>query len=434
MSKTDTLQSLIQTIDGRQVHLDQLDRFYAGNPPLSFLSPEAREALGNRFGRMASNFCRLTVTSISERLRITGFTRDGQPDPALWQDWTRNDLDQLAGTLHREALTLGTAYCIVWADAFGQPSISVESAHQMTALRDPGTRSIVAAAKRWNTATGSEAVLYGPDTITRFKSDSQNATAGSQYRITETIDNPLGVVPVVEFRNSDRLLDEGVSELRDVIPLQDALNKLLSDMLVGSEYFARPRRWATGIELEEDEDGDAENPFPESTRMLIAEGDTAKFGQLPASDLGSYDTAIRSITSQIMAVSSLPAHYTGVVANQPPNADGLRAAEASLTARVEQRQHTFGRSWEKVAGLAHAIRTNTDPLAAEITVTWADPATRSVAQEADAVVKLFQAGLLPATAALERLGYSEDQIQRIRDARRAEALDGAGTDLEALLS
>ncbi|RJN32909.1 phage portal protein [Nesterenkonia natronophila] len=433
MSK-EQLQSLIQVIDGRAVNLDQLDRYYNGNPPLSFLSPEAREALGNRFGRMASNFCRLTVTSISERLRITGFTRDGQPDPALWADWTRNDLDQLAGTLHREALTLGTAYCIVWADHYGQPTISVESAHQMTALRDPGTRQIVAAVKRWNTATGSEAILYGPDTITRFRSASQNATAGAQYRVAETIENPLGVVPVVEFRNSDRLLDEGVSELRDVIPLQDSLNKLLADLLVGSEYFARPRRWATGIELEEDEDGEADNPYPESNRMMIAESDLSKFGQLPASDLGSYDTAIRTIVSQIMAVSSLPGHYTGIVANQPPNADGLRAAEASLTARVEQRQHTFGRSWEKVAGLAHAIRTNTDPLAADITLTWADPATRSVAQEADAVVKLFQAGLLPVTAALEKLGYSEDQISRIRDARRGEALDGAGTDLEALLS
>lgn len=431
---TDTLQSLIQTIDGRAGHLDQLDRYYSGNPPLSFLAPEAREALGNRFGRMASNFCRLTVTSISERLRLTGFTRDGQPDPALWTDWTRNDLDQLSATLHREALTLGTAYCIVWADAYGQPTISVESAHQMTALRDPGTRQITAAVKRWNTAKGSEAVLYLPDRITRYKSDSQNATAGAQFRVTETIENPLQVVPVVEFRNSDRLLDDGVSELRDVIPLQDALNKLLADLMVGSEYFARPRRWATGIQLEESEDGEEISPIPETDRMMHVEAEDAKFGQLPASDLGSYDTAIRTIISQIMAVSSLPGHYTGIVANQPPNADGLRAAEASLTARVEQRQHTFGRSWEKVAALAHAIRTNTDPLAAEISVTWADPATRSVAQEADAVVKLFQAGLLPATAALEKLGYSEDQIQRIRDARRGEALDGAGTDLEALLS
>lgn len=431
---TKQLQDLIQVIDGRAVNLTRLDAYYNGQPPLSFLSPEAREALGDRFGRMASNFCRLAVTSISERLRVTGFTRAGESDSALWADWTRNDLDQLSATLHREALTLGTAYAIVWADQYGQPSISVESAHQMAVVKDPGTRQVLAAVKRWNTPTGSEAVLYGPETITRYRSDSHNATAGSQYRVTETLDNPLGVVPVVEFRNSDRLLDEGVSELRDIMPLQDSLNKLLADLMVGSEYYARPRRWATGIELEEDEDGEAVNPYPEGNRMMISEAPDAKFGQLAAADLNSYDTAIRTIVSQIMAVSSLPGHYTGIVANQPPNADGLRAAEASLTARVEQRQHTFGRAWEKVMSLAHAIRTNTDPVTADVTVQWADPATRSVAQEADAVVKLFQAGLLPVSVALAKLGYSAAEVAEIRSARRAEALDSAGTDVEALLT
>lgn len=431
---TKKLQDLIQVIDGRQVNLERLDKYYNGNPPLSFLSPEAREALGDRFGRMASNFCRLAVTSITERLRVTGFTRAGEPAPRLWDDWTRNDLDQMAATLHREALTLGTAYAIVWADQQGRPSISVESAHQMAVVRDPGTRQVTAAVKRWNTATGSQAVLYGAETITRYSSASHNATAASQFRATETIDNPLGVVPVVEFRNSDRLLDEGVSELRDIAPLQDALNKLLADLMVGSEYYARPRRYATGVELDEDDDGNAENPYPESNRFMIGESPDIKFGQLPSSDLSAYDTAIRTVISQIMAVSSLPGHYTGIVANQPPNADGLRAAEASLTARVEQRQHTFGRSWEKVMSLAHAIRSNTDPAAANVSIVWADPATRSIAQEADAVVKLFQAGLLPASSALERLGYTEPEIARIRENRRGEALDTAATDLDRLLT
>ena len=63
---------------------------------------------------------------------------------------------------------------------------------------------------------------------------------------------------------------------------------------------------------------------------------------------------------------------------------------------------------------------------------WADAATRSVAQEADAVTKLFAAGLLPASFALGKLGYTDDQIAEIRTARRAEALDGQGVNLAAL--
>jgi hypothetical protein len=41
----------------------------------------------------------------------------------------------------------------------------------------------------------------------------------------------------------------GESEIADMIPLADAVNKLATDMMVTSEYHAMPRRWATGIEV-----------------------------------------------------------------------------------------------------------------------------------------------------------------------------------------
>lgn len=429
---TDVLTALLQRLDEKTATYSELDRYYAGKPPLSFLAPEAREVLGKRFGHLGSNLCRLAVTSLTERLRVTGFTRDGRPDAELWGDWIGNDLDQTSMVAHREALALGSSFVIVWADPAGAPAISVESARQVAAVRDPGTRRIVAAVKRWETATTTEAVLYEPEQITRLRANSTGATTVG-FNTVEVLDNPLGTVPVVELRNTDRLLGDGISEMGDLLPLQDALNKLLADMMVGSENYARPRRFATGIELEEDEDGDAVNPFPEGDRMMVAEEPDAKFGQLPPADLASYDSAIRVIVEQIEAVSGLPAHYVGITSNQPPSADALRAAEASLTARAEQRQQTFGRAWEQVAKLAHAVRTGTDPAAVNVRVQWADPATRSVAQEADAVVKLFQSGLLPASYALARLGYTDDEVIDIRAARRGEALDQTGTDLAGLL-
>ncbi|MEJ7690808.1 MAG: phage portal protein [Nocardioidaceae bacterium] len=132
-------------------------------------------------------------------------------------------------------------------------------------------------------------------------------------------------------------------------------------------------------------------------------------------------------------MSGLPPHYLGVHGDQPASADALRASEASLTARAEARQATFGRSWEQVARLMTAVRHGVDPDRVEVRVTWADAATRSVAQEADAVVKLYGAGLLPASYALQRLGYTADEVTEIRTARRTEALDGAGVQLDGLL-
>lgn len=426
---TDTLTTLLQKLDAPAAKYDRYDRYYRGEQPLAFLAPEAREALGNRFGRMSSNIPRLAVTALSERLRVSGFTTNDD-DRAVWADWTRNDLDQTSGIAHREALTLGKAYAIVWADAFGQTQVTVETARQVTVLRDPATREVIAAVKRWTTEKTTEATLFTSEAITRLSAKTTGATTAG-FSVVEVIDNPLGVVPVVPFINGDRLLDDGVSEIDDLIPLVDALNKTLSDLMVSSEYAGRPRRWATGIELEEDEDGNTVNPIPEGPRAMVSQEDSAKFGQLPAADLGSYEAGVSILLGQIMAVSALPSHYIGITSSNPASADALRASEASLTARAESRQAQFGRSWEWVARLMVAVRTGKPIESITARVQWADAATRSVAQEADAVVKLVQANILPASYALERLGYTADQIKDIEAAKDRETARTAVADVQA---
>nr|WP_109558737.1 phage portal protein [Mycobacteroides abscessus] len=435
------LEDLLGRLNEPMARYADLDRYYDGKQPLAFLSPEAKQALGNRFGVMASNIPRLAVTALAERLRIGGFSGD----TALWADWIRNDLDQTSGVAHREALLLGDSYVIVWADKLGRPQVTVESAKQVAVLTDPGSRKVYAAVKRWEDRQRktTEAVVYLPDKIIQLRADQQGAVANGFKTIGE-IANPLGVVPVVNLRNTDRIVgDWGSSEIDDLKPLVDALNKSLADMMVTSEYVGRPRRWATGIELTEepvlDDDGEPvldddgqpvmteTNPIPEGHRAMISEANEAKFGQLQAADLSGYENSVNVLLGQIMAVSTLPAHYVGVFTDNPASADALRAAEASLTARAEARQATFGRAWEQVAKLMLAVRDGTDPNKIDdVRVQWADAATRSVAQEADAVVKLYQAGLLPTSYALGKLGYSPDEITKIRAAKRAESLDTAG--------
>ena len=169
MTQDELLQTLLQKLDEPVARYAELDRYYTGTQPLAFLSPEAKVALGGRFGRMASNLPRLAITSLAERLRITGFTGDTE----LWADWIRNDLDQTSGVAHREALLLGDSFVIVWADQFGRPKVTVESAQQVAVLTDPGTRRITSAVKRWETETTTEAglVLAGPDRSSACESD-----------------------------------------------------------------------------------------------------------------------------------------------------------------------------------------------------------------------------------------------------------------------
>lgn len=442
MDYTDLLVELLHTLDAPQWRYCQLESYYTGAQDLSFLSPEAKVALGTRFARMASNIPRLAVTSLAERLRITGFA-----GADVWDDWLRLDLDQRSTVAMREALLFGQSFVTVWADANGMPLVSVESPKQTAVITDPGTRVVTSAVKRWRTQATTEAVIYLPDQIIRLRANTPGAaTAG--FDVVDVLDNPIGQVPVVPVRNSDLIsvyrpnangiTDVGHSEITDLMPLVDGLNKVLTDMLVTSEYVGRPRRWATGIELVErqvigsdgnpvvDEDNNAVmetvSPIPEGDRLMTSENDQAKFGQLDAASLNGYQNAVNVLLTQIMAVSALPGHYVGVMTDNPTSADAIRSSEASLTARAEARQQVFGRAWEQVARLMVAVRDGVDPATVDVRVQWAYASTRSIAAEADATVKLYQAGLLPADYALAKLGYSADEIDAIRAARVADAL------------
>lgn len=428
---SDQLIELLQALEGPQARIAELDLYATGRQKLAHLSPEAKIALP-AFNRIGSNIPGLAVDSLTERLVITGFK-----GVDVWADWLRNDLDQLSAALHREALTFGDAYAIVWARPDGSPLVSVESPQQVAALRDPSTREITSAVKRWvdDARRETHAMVYTATEVQHWRARTVGA-ASSAFELIETLPHYFGVVPVIGFRNVSRILGCGRSEIDDLIPLVDGLNATLAGLAVAQEYTARPRRWATGIELVEvpklksdgtpelDDDGnpvlETVNPFPEGNRMMVAEEDGAKIGQLAGADLAGYEAATRIWLQSIMAVSALPAHMVGITTENPSSSEAIRASESALTARAEQRQAVFGRSWEQVVRLMVAIRDRVPVDSVNVTVQWRDPASTSVAAEMDAVTKGVQAGILSKSAALRRLGYTDDEISQMATERANE--------------
>jgi hypothetical protein len=443
VSVVNLLEKLSRRLDESESHLRLWDQTYAGERPLAFLSPEAREALGQRFRALCANYPKLVVDALAERLRVVGFTSNGEPLTSVWAAWTAASFDEGHGVAHTEALALGRSFVTVWTASDGSPSLSVESPHEVQVLRDPVTREVTAAAKRWREDGRARAILFLPDKVYSYVSSSGVPEGGAippeGWQLSGSVPNPLGVVPVVPFVNRGRLLDvHGVSEMREVADLSDGIAKLLHDLLVTSEFFARPRRWATGLEVQEepvtDDQGNpvldadnepvtqAVNPFGrESDRVWQTESAETKFGQFPQAELSGYKDAIGLLLQSISAVSGLPAHYLGIINEAPPSADAIRSAEASLVARAFARQRMFGPSWAKVAALTAAVEDGTRPQRVE--VVWANPETRTVAEEADAVSKLTAANILPVDEALARLGYSPEQIGDMRAARLRDALD-----------
>lgn len=441
---SDLLVELLGTLDGPQHRFTELDRYASGRQALAYLSPEARIALP-ALNRIVSNIPGLAVSSLAERLTITGFK-----GVDLWADWLGNDLDQTSTVLHREALTFGDAYVIVWGRD-GSPLVTVESPQQVAAIRDPATRIITSAVKRWvDKAKGeTHAVVYLADRVEHWRARTAGA-ASAAFELIDVLPHHLQVVPVVGFCNQDRILGCGRSEIEDLIPLVDGLNATLAGLAVAQEYTARPRRWATGIELIEvpkvNADGTPEldsegnpmmetvNPIPEGNRAMLSENEQATFGQLPGADLAGYEAATRIWLQQIMAVSALPAHMVGITTENPSSSEAIRASESALTARAEQRQAVFGRSWEQVARLMVAVRDGVDVNSVQVSVQWRDPSSTSVAAETDAVTKLVQAGILSKSGALRRLGYSEADVEQERYDAERDALANANPEFSLAVS
>ncbi|UXA08677.1 phage portal protein [Mycobacterium sp. SMC-2] len=432
MSTPDALVNLLMTLDAPQGRFAELSRYYEGYQPLSFLSPESLKCLGNRFARMNVNICRLAIQSQIERLRVCGF----EGDDRVWDWWVQNELDLESEMAHREACLYGASYALIWTPTGGSPVVTIESARQVAVHADPHTRQITEAVKRYYTDGQTHAWWYLPDVIRHYQANTVSA-ANTALELVAELPNPLAVVPVVQLRNSsripvshvaypDRLLEYGTSDLQDVLPLVDALSKTLADMMISSEFTARPRRWATGVELVEtprvDDNGnpvldtngeqivDTENPFPEGDKMMISEEAAAKFGQLEGSDLSGYENAVKVIMSAIQAVTCLPASYLGILSDQPNSADALRAASAGLTARAESKQKSFGKGWTRVAQLMVAANDGADPNSVNVSTKWSPADYRSMAEESDAALKLYSGGILSRETTLARLGFSESEI------------------------
>lgn len=400
--------------------LKRLDAYWDGTQPAAFLSVEAKAALGDKFRTLSVNFPRLAVTALAERLTVAGFQPEGEEagDPDVWKAWRRCGMDDGAPQAHVDALIYGRSFVTVWAGRDGKPQITVESPRSMAVLRDPATREVTAGLKRWVAEGKGYAVVYGPDAIVKLtcmsNAEDLDSLPSTGWVVTETIPNPLGVVPVVPIVNRGRLSEvDGYSEMADVLDLADALNKLMSDALVTSEFFARPRRWVTGLEIVEDEDGNVINPFSdEAGKLWQSEASETKFGQFDGARLDGYADLTATVTQQIGALTGLPPHYLGLNGDQPASADAIRSAEASLVARAYALQRTFGLAWAQVAQLVIAVQYGVDVDSLEFTTVWSNPETRTPAQAADAAVKLKSIGLPLAMILSDTLGMSPAQVKR----------------------
>ena len=95
------------------------------------------------------------------------------------------------------------------------------------------------------------------------------------------------------------------------------------------------------------------------------------------------------------------------------SADAVRSTEAALVRKAQRKQRIFGGAWEEVVALADIVRHGyRRPGRDRLECVWADPESRTIAQQADAAGKLAQIGF-PREQLAEDLNYSPMEIRRM---------------------
>jgi hypothetical protein len=191
---------------------------------------------------------------------------------------------------------------------------------------------------------------------------------------------------------------------------------MATDMMVSGEYHAMPRRWAAMIKADDfvDENGKPISVWSRDAGRLWATESDAKFGQFQESDLAVFHNSIKLLAQLASQMLALPPHYLSFVGDNPASADAIRSSETQLVKRVERKQTYLGGAWEDVQRLVLRFKTSKwDPAAMGLETQWRDPSTPTVAQVADAKVKLVQTGILPIEQAREDLGYTQEQRNRM---------------------
>lgn len=449
------LHHLMGMMDLRDRTLKVYEDYYEGRQGNVLASSDFLNAFGEQLRGYADNWCKLIVDAAVERLSPVGFRfpalmGDAADVAAADEDanrmWQRNHLDARSHIAHTEASLHGVSYTLTWPSERGA-RITVEHPRQAIVEHDPADTTLrLAGLKRWLAADGKvHATLYLPDAVFRFETYGQVVSGVPlseqqwQPRVTPDSpaegDNPMGLVPLVPLVNRPRSMNPyGTSDIAEVIPNQNAINKLIQDMLVASEYGAFVQRWATGVDVPKDpQTGQPLEGWQASAkRMLTSTNPEARFGGIDATDLKNFVSAIDLLVQHVASQTRTPPHYLNASADRL-SGESIKSAETGLVAKVRQKQINFGEGWEETIRLGFIAEGDlARGTATDVETVWRDPESRTDSELVDSVGKKRQMLHVPLRQAWEDVGYTPQQIGRMESQLAAESLQFRGLDVDGL--
>jgi len=374
-------------------------RYYEGDQPMVFTYDKLVQIFGRSGLKFIQNWCAVVIDSVCDRLVFRGWdlAKGDREFREASLPLLQSSISNLAYEVHLDALVTGNGYIVL--DIADDDSIVGyrNRPEQMAVIYEEEDPTRMAfAAKMWRDASDTFLNLYYEDEIVKFNGPFGLETASGFNKDYEVGANPFDKIPVVHFMTRAK-------ELANIIPLQDAVNKTFSDMMVVGEFNAFPQRWAVTQADVSNLKSDPQSilKFPKGA----SDEENTQIGEFGAASTKGYLETIESLASVISVISRTPKYYF-LPTGASISGDALIVMEAPLVKKVERYIEAFTEPWLRYLSFYSSDWKNATPI-------WGRVGTEQINSEATAFQTLVAAGL-PLVTVARRFGWNEKEIDQMR--------------------
>jgi hypothetical protein len=239
------------------------------------------------------------------------------------------------------------------------------------------------------------------------------------------VENPFNVVTAVELPVNRRLKPGAYGyargEYAHCTSLIDRINLLTFLGLIVAFWSGFPIRGVIGDKIIRDDDGKPIPPFELAADQIVQlENPDAKLDSYPAAE--RKNLSVYAELDQLATITGTPRHYFPLEQGMSNlSADAIRASEGSLVAKIPDHKASLGEGWEEVLRLSGLMLDEPVQLSQRAELQWSDHETRSLAERADAAVKLKD--VIPQSAIIEYvLNATASQMSRWRTERAGDVM------------
>ena len=390
------------------------------------------------------------VTSLASRCMWDGVTSpSGEEDPlgamSLLHD---NRFDLLVPELVDATLTYCCSFVVALPgdSAAGDPDVVVTGADALwaTGLWDVRRRGLEAGLlvdSADDNGKPTSMLLLTSEHVTRLALGDRGWVAVAR------MDHSLGRVPMEPLPYRPALgRPFGRSRIsREVMSITDRVVRAGFRTEVSSDLYAAPALLLLGADEQMFQNAQGERTPLWSWYMgrlkslpKDEDGDKPSLQVIPQQSMEPFLAMKRALAAEFASATSLPISALGIVQDNPSSAEAIYAAKEDLVIEAQNTTRSIGYGLNRIVQDAICLRdgipvTEMDDEVRNLATRWRNPAMPSVVSQSDAVVKQISAipELAQTDVALEELGYSAEQIVRIRSQiKRAQA----GAVLDRLLA